>query len=157
MNFRRVTVTALVLSAAILSLAGCSKSTSTTSPTALDTTPPAAPTSLAGIYDVGQQRDYLIWTASSSANASSCEVWRYDGDPAAGNAGTLVVTVPAGSSYIALPTPTQNTVDYFRMRARTAGGTTGAFTATIALQRHGAPTQPAGDPEPGEPGVQRGH
>jgi hypothetical protein len=154
-NFRRVVVTALVLSAALLSLAGCSKSTSTTSPAALDSTPPAAPTSLAGIYDAGQQTDYLIWTSSSSANAATCEVWQYDGAPAAGNTGRLVGTVPVTTSFIGLPTPTQNTVQYFRLRTLSTAGTPSAFSATISLQRHGAPVQLTTDTGLDEPSVQR--
>lgn len=155
MNFRRVTVVALVLSAAILSLAGCSKSTSTTSPTALDTTPPAAPSSLSGIYDAGQQKDYLIWTPSSSANAATCEVWQYDGNPTAGNTGTLVGTVAIGTSHIGLPAPTQNTIQYFRLRTLSQTGTPSAYSAVLPLQRHGAPTQIATDTGDDEPSVER--
>lgn len=155
MNLRRVIVTALVLSAAVFSLAGCNGSTSATSPASLGTTPPAAPSNLVGSFNVGQQRDYLNWTDSSSPSATAHEVWQYADNPAV-NAGTLVGSVTVGTSSLALPTPTQNDIQIYRVRARTADGTVSAFSAAISLQRHGAPLQGTGDPGTGgDPGVRR--
>jgi hypothetical protein len=137
-NLRRVLVSALVLSATVLSLAGCSKTTSVTAPAALNTTPPAAPSNPVGLFNADLQQDYLIWTPSSSATAVSYQVWKYGGDPTAGNTGTLVATVAAGTTFYALPSADQNVVEYYRVRALTNGGTPSAFSAAIPVQRHGA-------------------
>jgi hypothetical protein len=144
-NLRRVVVTALVLSAAVLSLAGCNSSTSVTSPASLASTPPEAPSNLIGTFNTSQQVDYLIWTASPSADVAAHEVWQYSDNPAV-NTGTKVGTVAVGTNYLALPTPTQNDIQLYRVRAKAADGTLGAFSATISLQRHGAPAVDAGQP-----------
>ena len=149
MNLRRVVVTALVLSAAVLPLAGCNSSTSVTTPASLGSTPPAAPSNLVGTFNPGQQRDYLIFTASSSPSVTAHEVWQYGDNPAV-NAGTLVGTVPVGTSYLALPTPSQNDIRMYRVRARTADGTVGAFSASVSVQRHGAAVQQTDVPDTGD-------
>ena len=153
MNLRRVVVTALALSVAVLALAGCDNSTSVTNPD-LGSTPPAAPSNLVGTFNASQQQDYLIWTASSSASVSSYEVWQYADNPAV-NSGTLVGTAPAGTSYLALPAPTQNDIELYRIRARSSAGTYSAFSATIQVQRHGATPQGAEEPSDGDPFVNR--
>ncbi len=154
MNLRRIVVTALIASATVFALAGCDNSTSVTSPASLSSTPPAAPSNLVGVYNDSQQQDYLIWTASSSGTVASYEVWQYGDNPAV-NSGTLVGTSPAGTSYLALPAPTQNDIQLYRIRALSTGGTYSAFSATIQLQRHGAAPQNVDDAGSGEPFVTR--
>jgi hypothetical protein len=156
-NLRRVVVTALVLSAAVLSLAGCNSSTSVTTPVSLGSTPPAAPSNLVGTFNPGQGTDYLIWAASSSPSVIAHEVWQYSDNPAV-NVGTLVGTVAVGTSYLALPTPMQNDILLYRVRAKSTNGTFSAFSATIGVQRHGAVQPGSPDPGPGfEPGVVVSH
>lgn len=158
MSFRRYAALTILTLAAVAALTGCGKSSSTTAPTTLAATPPAAPTNLSGLYNASTQKDYLIWTASTSPGVANYEVWQYSGDPAAGNSGSLVGTVASSLSFLALPTPTQNLTFYYRMRSLDASSTPSAFSATVSIQRHGAVavTDPGtGDPsgDPVTPGV----
>jgi predicted phage tail protein len=139
----RFSLLALVVSASIVSLTGCTSSSNVVSPTAnLDTTPPAAPTNVHGTYDANANRDYLNWDASSSADVSLYEVWQYSDDPALSTASTRIGTVVVGQSSMLLPQAPASGTMYYRVRAVDTSFNRSAFSATATVDLHG--DQPGG-------------
>jgi hypothetical protein len=141
---------ALVMGAMLFALAGCGKSSDVTAPSGqtLDTTPPAAPTNVAGSYDLAAQRDYVNWTGSTSADVASYEVWQYDSDPAAGATGVLVGTTNAGTDVLVLPITSDARPAWFRVRAVDEAGNLSAYSSSAQHDLHswsGTPT-PGGGP-----------
>jgi len=135
----RLVSSALLMSALVLTLAGCGQSSSVLAPTVpgLDTTPPAAPTNLAGSYDAGANRDYLNWTGSTSADVAAYQVWEYDTDPASGTAtGRLVVSAGAGDESVALPPTSDAGTHWFRVRAVDEAGNRSAYSTAAAHDLH---------------------
>ena len=134
----RFLLLALVVSAAIVSLAGCTSSSDVVSPTAnLDTTPPSAPTTVHGSYDPHANRDYLNWDASASADVSMYEVWQYGSDPSVGATGLKIANVIAGESSVMLPQASSSGTLFYRVRAVDTSLNRSAYSATTALGMHG--------------------
>jgi len=141
---------ALFMGAMLFVLAGCGKSSDVTAPAGqtLDTTPPAAPTNVAGSYDAGAQRDYIHWTGSTSSDVVTYEVWQYDSDPAAGATGVMIGTTDAGTDVLALPITTDARPAWFRVRAMDDAGNLSAYSSSAQHDLHswnGSPT-PGGGP-----------
>jgi predicted small lipoprotein YifL len=106
----RPVYSALALSALVFALAGCGKSSDLVSPgPTLDTTPPSAPTAVAGSYDPAAERDYLNWDGSTSPDVAGYEVWQYESDPS-----------PA----------------WFRVRATDQAGNLSAFSSAAQTELH---------------------
>jgi hypothetical protein len=154
-SLRRLTISVLVTSAAIVALSGCGKSSSTVAPAAavVNTTPPAAPTNILGLYDALGQRDYLVWNTSSSSDVASYEIWQFSSVNLVNTGNTFVVSASGTSSFVALPVPPQNSIWYYRVRAINSGGTASPFSSAVQIQRHGA-LQPSSEPadDPGDTG-----
>jgi len=128
---------ALMTSAIVLILAGCGKSSDVVAPaTVLDTTPPAAPTDLAGAYDPATQRDYLNWTGSTSPDVAGYEVWQYESDPALGATGVLVGATDASAESFALPLTNDARQVWFRVRANDEAGNLSAFSTSASHELH---------------------
>jgi hypothetical protein len=125
------------MSALVFTLAGCGKSASIVGPTAnLDTTPPAAPTNLAGSYDLGANRDYLNWTGSTSSDVASYQVWVYSADPASGATGTLVATAGPTDSSAPLPPTSDGGTHWFRVRAIDQASNQSAYSSSATVDLH---------------------
>ncbi len=141
MNPRRTLWTTLIFSAAIVLLASCGKSSSSTAPDALDSTPPAAPSNIGSSYDANLQVDYLTWTPSSSADVSSYEIYQYNAFPVTGATGVALCSAPAAASSIALPGTPDAGAFYYRVRAKDAAGNTSPFSAAVQVTRHATSQQ----------------
>lgn len=140
---------ALMTSAIVFVLAGCGKSNDFVAPaTSLDTTPPAAPTDVAGSYDPAGQRDYLNWTGSTSADVAGYEVWQYESDPALGGTGVLVGATDAAADNYALPITSEARPVWFRLRATDEAGNLSAFSSSAQHELHAWDGMPAGNGGP---------
>lgn len=146
---------ALFLSALVFALAGCGKSTDLVSSAgpALDTTPPAAPTGVAGSYDAAAQRDYLNWIGSTSADVAGYEVWQYESDPALGGTGVLVGRTGASAESYALPITGEARPVWFRVRAADEAGNISAYSSSAQHDLHAWRGSPSGNGGPGREGV----
>ncbi|MCC6350059.1 MAG: hypothetical protein IT347_10780 [Candidatus Eisenbacteria bacterium] len=137
MKSLRLVSSALFLGAIVLALAGCGKSTESVAPTTpLDTTPPAAPSNVAGSYDAASERDYLNWDGSSSADVASYEIWQYETDPSLGGTGVLLGSTDAAAGSYALPLTRQARVAWFRVRAIDEAGNQSAFSNGSSYDLH---------------------
>ena len=126
-----VTLSALVLGAALLAISGCGSSSSVTSPAnPINNAPPAAPSNVHGTFDATTGVNYINWDPSSSASVQSYEVWQYAADPATGASGVVVGTAGAAASSYAVGQVTQNSNMYFRVRALDSAGNPSAFSAS---------------------------
>jgi hypothetical protein len=134
----RLIYTALTLSALVLALAGCGKSSALVSPAgnSLDTTPPAAPTAVAGSYDPAAQRDYLNWDGSTSPDVAGYEVWQYESDPSLGGTGVLIGSAGASAESYALPLTNEARPVWFRVRATDEAGNLSAFSSSAQTDLH---------------------
>lgn len=140
---------ALMTGAIVFILAGCGKSSDVVAPaTVLDTTPPAAPTGVAGAYDAGTQRDYLNWTGSTSPDVAGYEVWQYESDPALGATGVLVGATDASVESFALPLTNESRQAWFRLRATDEAGNLSAFSSSASHELHAWDDVPAGNGGP---------
>jgi hypothetical protein len=128
----------LALGALVLALAGCGKTSELVSPAgnSLDTTPPAAPTAVAGSYDAAAQRDYLNWDGSTSPDVASYEVWQYESDPSLGGTGVLIGSADATAESFALPLTTEARPAWFRVRAADEAGNRSAFSTSAQTELH---------------------
>lgn len=137
MKSLRLVSIALVSSAIVFALAGCGQSTDPVAPAStLDTTPPAAPTNVAGSYDSASERDYLNWTGSTSADVAGYEVWQYETDPALGGSGVLVGSTGASAQSFALPLTNEARTAWFRVRAADEAGNLSAYSSTSTYDLH---------------------
>jgi len=146
-KWNRNTLLALAMSASVLALTGCGKTSSVTTPaSALAPTAPAAPTNVHATYDSTANRDYLNWTLSASASVVSYEVWSYSTNPATGTPVGMRVGTPAASvSSLALPVESAVVTKWFRVRAVDTAGNSSAFSSTAAVDLHawgGSTTNP---------------
>jgi predicted phage tail protein len=137
-KLNRIVFSALAMSALVLALAGCgSKSASLVGPgNVIDTTPPAAPTSVSSSYDAAAGRDYLNWTPSTSADVASYQVWKYEADPASGATGTMIMTAGAADASVALSPISSDGTFWFRVRAIDESGNQSAFSSSVAADLH---------------------
>lgn len=149
MKSLRFVTFALMTSAIVFILAGCGKSSDVVAPaTALDTTPPAAPTDVTGSFDPAGQRDYLNWTGSTSPDVAGYEVWQYESDPALGATGVLVATTDAAADNVALPLTSQAREVWFRVRANDDAGNLSAFSSSASHELHAWDDVPTGNGGP---------
>jgi len=141
---------ALTMSAIVFIAAGCGKSSDAVAPagSALDTTPPAAPTAIAGSYDAAGQRDYLNWTGSTSPDVAGYEVWQYESDPALGATGALVGATGASAESFALPLTSEARPAWFRVRAADEAGNLSAFSSSAQHELHAWDDVPVGNGGP---------
>jgi hypothetical protein len=133
----RPVYSALALSALVFALAGCGKSSDLVSPgPTLDTTPPSAPTAVAGSYDPAAERDYLNWDGSTSPDVAGYEVWQYESDPSLGGTGVLIATTDASAESVALPVTDEARPAWFRVRATDQAGNLSAFSSAAQTELH---------------------
>jgi fibronectin type 3 domain-containing protein len=119
----------IVLSFAVVALlAGCGKSSSPTSVSSLDTTPPPAPTNLRAVSDA-QGHFSLTWSPSTAADLAGYEVWQ--SVPGSGTF-TLAARVTEGSC--PLPITAQGTDKDYRVRAYDTTGNRSAYSSTLAAE-----------------------
>jgi hypothetical protein len=151
-------------------LGGCSKNTtptgldSTPSPApapapaadpvpTLDQAPPAVPAHLNAEVDLSAGSAVLEWTASSSANAASYEVYQYSPSPKSENSYVLVGQTDVATTTYTVPWTSQQTTRYYRLRTVSSAGVKSELSDLIGI--HGAiittPPPPSGGPAPGEP------
>lgn len=134
MKTLRTLVLVLAASAALVALAGCGKSSSVTNAAAnLDTTPPAAPTAVHEVQD--NSSDVLAWTAGTSADTYSYEIWKYATNPANGGSGSLYRNVAASVTAIALDPVPADCTEYYRIRAIDTSHNAGSFSSTVTITR----------------------
>ena len=154
MKSLRVASSALVLGALVFSLAGCGKVTDSVYPSiTLDTTPPDAPTNVAGSYDAAASRDYLNWTPSTAADLAGYEVWQYSEDPTSGATGQMIASASASTSTLALPITSDGGTHWFRVRALDEAGNKSTYSATAAAELH---AWDGSTPNPGSRGLDGG-
>lgn len=133
----RLVPCALAMSALVLVLAGCGKSNDALAPAnVLDTTPPDAPTNVAGSYNADENRDYMNWAPSTAADVAGYEVWKYSANPTSGAAGVLVATARANEHSTSLPPTGDGGTHWFRVRAIDATGNRSAYSASAAHDLH---------------------
>lgn len=128
----------LALGALVFALAGCGKTSELVSPAgnSLDTTPPAAPTAVAGSYDAAAQRDYLNWDGSTSPDVAGYEVWQYESDPTLGGTGVMIGSAGASAESFALPPTSEARQVWFRVRASDEAGNRSAFSTSAQADLH---------------------
>lgn len=137
MKSLRFVSSALVASALVFAVAGCGGTMEIAGPTnPLDTTPPAAPTNVAGRYDAASARDYLNWTGSTSADVAGYEIWQYETDPALGGTGVLVGATDASAQSFALPITSDSRTAWFRLRATDEAGNQSAYSSSSSFDLH---------------------
>jgi hypothetical protein len=143
-NLRRSAVLVLVLSAAVMALAGCGKSkTYMTAAPIIDPplapAPPMPPSNLSGGYDSATERDYLQWAASPSASVTSYEVWEAASDPVTGGTLAHIANVSAAQNQYVLPAATADVNKFYELRAADGAGALSAYTAPVVVARHYIP------------------
>lgn len=149
MKSLRFVTLALMTSAIVFAAAGCGKSNDFVSPaSALDTTPPAAPTDVTGGFDPGTGRDYLNWTGSTSPDVAGYEVWQYETDPSLGGTGVLVGSTDASAGSFALPLTSESNTAWFRLRATDEAGNLSAFSSSTSFDLHAWDGNPSGNDGP---------
>jgi hypothetical protein len=126
-------------------LSGCSKNTTPTGlDSALDQAPPAIPAQIVGEMDTSTGSATIEWTASSSANAATYQIYRYSPDPARENAYVLIGETDAATTNFS-PTVSSLGISYYRLRTTSTTGVQSAWSATIALS-----LSVGTDPDPGD-------
>lgn len=139
MKHGRSIVLALV---AIALIAGCGKSTSPTSVSNLDTTPPPTPTNLRAWND-GTGHYSLTWSPSSAADLAGYEVWQC---VPGSDVYTQTATLTAGSATCALPVVSATTDIEYRVRAYDTTGNRSAYSQSLVTELQ--PTDPTGGHRP---------
>jgi hypothetical protein len=135
----------VVLTLAVM-LSGCSKNTTPTGlNSTLDQAPPAIPAQITAEIDVTAGSAELDWTASTSANAASYEIYQYLPCPQSESAYTLVGRTTAATTSYDLPWTPTPTILYYRLRTVSSTGVKSALSAPVIVS---VGTNPGGDPEP---------
>jgi hypothetical protein len=129
-QLRIIILMALALSA--LTLAGCGSDSNPAAPSvSLDSTPPPAPTGLAMTLD-GPTGSYLLsWQASSAPDVATYQVYRYAPDPSRDNAYVLVGQL--STTHVLIDSPTEETLEVFRVQAVDASGNHSAFSSPLSV------------------------
>jgi hypothetical protein len=139
----------VMLSLAAL-LSGCGQNSTVTGPNVLDEAPPAPPTQIGTALNESGSALNLVWTASTSANVATYEVYQYAPDPSRENAYVLIGATDAATTQIRLAVTESERVTY-RLRSVSALGTRSewstAATLDVAPPPTGAPE--LDDPNPG--------
>ena len=144
-SLKHVVSILVVLTLAAL-LSGCSKNTTPTGPDAsLDQAPPAIPAQITADIDVTAGTAELDWTASSSANAASYEVYQYLPCPQSENTYEIVGRTNATTTSYGLPWAPTPTTLYYRLRTVSSTGVKSALSAPVMVT---VGTNPGGDPDP---------
>jgi hypothetical protein len=118
-------------------LSGCSKNTTPTGPSVpsgpapLDQSRPATPSQIAADTDASNSSASLEWTASSSANAASYEVYQYLPCPQSESAYVLVGQTDATTTSYSLPWTPRPTTLYYRLRTVSATGVKSDWSTTV--------------------------
>jgi predicted phage tail protein len=127
-------------------LGGCSKNTTPTGlDPALDQAPPAIPAQIVAEKDASAGTASLDWTPSSSASASSYEIYQYSPSPERESAYALVGETDAATTHYTLPLTSQNTA-YYRLRTVSTAGVKSEWSATTQVSSAG-PGSASEDPE----------
>jgi hypothetical protein len=126
-------------------LGGCSKNTTPTGlDPALDQVAPTVPAQIVADRDASTGAAMLSWTPSSSANATSYQVYMYSPDPGRENAYVLVGETDAATTNYA-PAATSLGTSYYRLRTTSTTGAQSAWSPTVALS-----LTVGTDPSPGD-------
>jgi hypothetical protein len=130
-----------ILSLAVIALlGGCGKSSSPTSVTNLDTTPPPTPTSLQAVTDA-TGHSTLSWEPSSAADLAGYEVWQcVPGD----DQYTLAYQLAGDNVSYVLPPVEQATIMEYHVRAFDLSGNRSAYSSGVTTQLR--PWVVTGDP-----------
>jgi hypothetical protein len=134
-------------------LGGCSKNTTPTgiaTDPVLDMAPPAIPAQITAETDAATSGAALEWTASSSANAASYEIYQYLPSPKSTNAYALVGQTDAATTTYSLPNSPQMT-RYYRLCTVSSTGVKSELSAFVSVTDFGQ-SSVGGGSEPGEPG-----
>ena len=129
-------------------LSGCSKNTT---PTAVDTVPtldqnpPAIPAQIIATRDEVTGPVTIEWTASSSANAASYQIYQYSPSPDRESAYVLIGETTATTTLFPLGWAMENA--YYRLRTTSTTGVQSAWSAIVQVTV--APGG-GGDPDPGD-------
>jgi hypothetical protein len=114
-------------------LGGCSKNTTPTGiDQVLDQAPPAIPSQIVPEADATTGNPGIAWTASSSANAASYQIYQYSPDPNRESAYVLVGETDAATTNYTPALRTMGT-SYYRLRTTSTTGVQSDWSATIAL------------------------
>ena len=126
--------------AVVATLSGCgSKGTPTAADPTLDTTPPAAPTSLRVTTDPTTNQSTLSWDPSAAVDLSGYEVWvALNGSP------TYTLASQGGFASYDMPEVENITAYDYRVRAFDQTGNRSAYSNTLQVQLR--PWQAAGNP-----------
>jgi hypothetical protein len=131
--------------AVVAALSGCgSKGAPTALDPTLDTTPPAAPTSLTVSTDPSTNRSTLSWDASSAPDLAGYEVW-----VAAAGSGTYTLASQGSNSDYTLPEVATATQYDYRVRAYDETGNRSAYSTVAVELRPWSAIGSPGDPSPG--------
>jgi hypothetical protein len=136
-------------------LGGCSKNAIPTGvDPALDMAPPAIPAQITAEIEASTGSVALGWTASSSANAASYEIYQYSPNPKSTNAYVLVGQTDAATTTCSLSSAPQR-IRYYRLRTVSSTGVKSELSAfvsvtDISMQPAGGGSEPS---EPTEPGA----
>ena len=145
------TLAALVLA---LVLSGCGKDSTPTSANPVDETPPAAPTQVGLSMDPGTGRPYLDWAPSTSPSVIGYEVYNYAPHPDRDNAYTLAGETDGSTTIYPLPSVSEPTSLYYRVKAVAANGTRSGWSTIALIHLRPWGGSPDGNPEPHTPGVE---
>lgn len=130
MNHRRSHLMLLVMVASIVALAGCGKSTDSTSPvTPLDGTPPPAPDGISLITST--DANALTWSPSSAPDVAMYQVYQYSPDPSRDSAYLLIGSTSASS--LTLPRMNDAQDSYYKVRAVDQAGNSSAYSAATLM------------------------
>jgi len=130
-------------------LSGCSKNTTPTAvPTpdpipALDQNPPAIPAQIIATRDEVTGPVTIEWTASSSANAASYQIYQYSPSPDRESAYVLIGETTATTTLYPLGWVMENA--FYRLRTTSTTGVQSGWSAAVAI----SPSL-GGDPDPGD-------
>ena len=147
-------------------LSGCSKNTTPTAPAdiadttvptvpavpavptvpTLDESPPALPAQIVAERDAVTGPATIEWTASSSANAASYQIYQYSPDPNRESAYVLIGETPATTTSYPLSESSLETT-YYRLRTTSTTGVQSGWSAIVQVTV--APGG-GGDPDPGD-------
>jgi len=145
----RHVVPLLVLLTLAAMLSGCGKDSTVTGVNPLDEAPPAAPTQIGTALNESATTLSLVWTASTSANVATYEVYQYSPDPSRESAYLLIGRTDAATTHLPLAISEPARLTY-RLRAVSATGVQSewseAATINVAPPPTGAPEQD--DPNP---------
>jgi hypothetical protein len=138
-------VSMLVVLALAAVLSGCSKNTTPTGPDpALDQAAPAIPAQITADIDLTTDSAELDWTASSSANAASYEIYQYLPCPQSEDTYVIVGRTDAATTSYQLPWAPTPTTLYYRLRTVSSTGVKSALSAPVLVT---VGDNPGGDPD----------